>query len=281
MDAVALTGGNTYTWTLTPPTPPTTASLTIVNNSGLTISAAYVAPTGTTTWGANQISAPIYAGGSRTITSIPPGTYDLKVVASTGETAEEYAVSLTGGNTYTWTLTPPAPTTASLAVTNNHTSSITQLYVVATTSSTWGPNQITSAIAPSGTFTLTSIPPGVYDLRAVASDGTWWETYDVTFAAGDARTWTLFTPTGSLKVVNSSAYTIGELYVVAYPNGYSYDSWGSNQLTTTIPPGYSYTINNIPVGGWDVGAVSLGGAVYWTNYNTPISAGGTYTLTLY
>jgi plastocyanin len=141
----------------------------------------------------------------------------------------------------------------------------------------------TSPIAAGGSYTVTSIPAGFYDFKAVASDGTtYWQTNGVTITAGGTYNWTLLpAATGSLRVVNSSTYTVYYLYVVSSSNGCSYGSWGSDQLgANTILPGYSFTLTNISAGTYDFYATTSGGSIYWRRCGTYISGGTTFTWTL-
>ncbi|HEU4384381.1 MAG TPA: hypothetical protein VFR85_12905, partial [Anaeromyxobacteraceae bacterium] len=83
----------------------------------------------------------------------------------------------------------------SLQVVNGTTYAIAELYVSPAGAGTWGPDQLASPIAPSGTFTLTGIAASSYDFMAIASNGiTFWQTSSVSITAGGAATWTLLQP---------------------------------------------------------------------------------------
>lgn len=90
------------------PAPPPSASLKVVNTSSITISYLYVSPSGSANWGPDQLGSHVIGTGqSFTLNNIPcPHSYDLKVqdLARTSE-ATRYAIPLTCGNTFTWTVT--------------------------------------------------------------------------------------------------------------------------------------------------------------------------------
>jgi hypothetical protein len=261
----------------------TTGSLQVVNSTTFTITQLFVSPASAGTWGPNQLTSAIAPSGTFTLTNIPVGTYDFKAVASDGTTYwQRNSVSITAGGLVTWTLLPPVPTTGSLQVVNNHCNPIGELYVSPASSGVWGANQLLSSITPGGSLTLTSIPVGLYDVKAVGTDGVVWTTYGISITAGGTYTWSLYMPlgTGCLKVMNLSIFTIGDLYVPLSPYGCTYDLWGSDQLgSQTIPPSWSFTLSNVGAGYHDLGAVS--GIVYWTSCSTYIAAGATFTWTLY
>jgi hypothetical protein len=171
----------------------------------------------------------------------------------------------------------PGPPSGSLRVVNGSTSTISQLFVSPASQSTWGPNQLTTSIPPGGSTTVNGIPPGSYDLKAVASGGaTTWQTNGVTIVAGGTFTWTVLPPAGSLRVVNSTSYTITQLFVSPASQG----TWGADQLPTTIPPGGSFTVVDIPAGTYDLKAVASDGTTFWQTNGITIPASGTYTWTL-
>lgn len=62
-----------------------TGSLRIVNRSaGATMVAVYVVPAAATSWGANQLSAPVGPGASLHLYDIADGDYDIRIVWDTG-----------------------------------------------------------------------------------------------------------------------------------------------------------------------------------------------------
>ncbi|MCA1828862.1 MAG: hypothetical protein ABR567_01770 [Myxococcales bacterium] len=263
----------------------TTASLKVVNSSSNTVAQLYVSPASSGNWGANQLTGSIAPGAAFTLINIPAGSYDLKAIASNGITywQTQSAVSLTAGGLFTWTLVD-APQ-GSLKIVNNHCFGITELYVSPSSSGSWGQNQLSSAIAAGGSLTLTAIPAGSYDVKAVASDTVNWTQYGISVTAGGLYTLTLNMPsnTGCLKVVNSSAYTVGYLYDPVYPNGCTYNTWGTDRLgSLTIPPGYTFTLSNVTAAYRDLYALNVGQTIYWgPACGASIANNSTYTWTLH
>ena len=151
---------------------------------------------------------------------------------------------------------PAAPTTGSMELTNGTSSYIDEVYVTPSTSATWGGIQNGSSIAPSAVWTLNSIPPDTYDAKLVIIGAvSRYNAYSLGFpiTAGTTSASTVYSSsfTGSLRVVNGSSSSITSLYVV--PSGAG--SWGSNQLSTTIPLSGVFVLANIPSGSWDVQCV--------------------------
>jgi hypothetical protein len=60
------------------------------------------------------LTAPIGAGASRDIPSIPPGAYDLRAESTDGRFLEVYAVTVAAGRIFTLTISPDAPVAAYL-----------------------------------------------------------------------------------------------------------------------------------------------------------------------
>ena len=256
----------------------------MVNSSSYSITELYVSPASSGSWGPDQLPSTIAPAGSFTVTNIPPGSYDLRAVASNGTTFWQTTspVSITAGGLFTWTLTDPPQ--GQLRAVNNHCISITELYVSPASSGSWGPNQLASAIAPGGSFTVTAIPPGAYDVRAVAQDAVSWTVYGISITAGGTYTLNLNMPagTGCLRVQNSTGVTIYTLYVTPSLLGCNNNIWGNDQLgTQTIANGSSHTVSSIPAGTYDFKAddVAIGGIV-WQRCATSIVANTTYVWTL-
>jgi hypothetical protein len=78
----ALAAGETHP--LTTSNSSFTGSFKVVNGSTTAITEVYLSPTSSSTWGANQLTAPIAVGGNFQLTDLPSDTYDLKCVYSGG-----------------------------------------------------------------------------------------------------------------------------------------------------------------------------------------------------
>ncbi|MDH5632080.1 MAG: hypothetical protein OEZ10_03715 [Gammaproteobacteria bacterium] len=90
---------------------------------------------------------------------------------------------------------PPPPATSDLIVNNqNSTHYVYQLFVRPSTQTSWGSDQLSTYIAPGGTFTLTNIPcDQEVDLYALNSTGSvWWgPVYNRYVTCGNDFTWNL------------------------------------------------------------------------------------------
>jgi hypothetical protein len=92
------------------------------------------------------------------------------------------------------TSTCPNDCPASLKTVNNSSYTIYSLYVAKCGSSSWGVDQTgTGYISPGTSFTLNSIPPDCYWLRAETSGAAqyWQNTSGITFQPSSLFTWTL------------------------------------------------------------------------------------------
>lgn len=89
---------------------PTTGNVKVINgSSSYSITELYISPSSSSTWGANQLSSSIPAGGSHTVTNVPPDTYDLKAVFSNGSTYTKFDFTVSAGQTTTITATSTSP----------------------------------------------------------------------------------------------------------------------------------------------------------------------------
>jgi hypothetical protein len=150
-----------------------TAQLTIINNSGVTIFYAYISSSTSTEWGDDVLGADtIPAGGSFTITDIPEGTYDLKAEDSSHNIIEtQMGITLSGE--MEWTVTGAgggggggSGTGSTLTIVNNSGRDVWYMYIVPQNSAGWGNDQLGSDIIATGSsYSITNIPPGLYDIR--------------------------------------------------------------------------------------------------------------------
>jgi hypothetical protein len=85
------------------------------------------------------------------------------------------AVAITAGGTFTWPLYMPAGTGCLTVVNNTTTDTINYLYDPPSpsgcTGNNWGTEQLQGAatIPPGSSFTLTNVPAGAHDLRAMGT----------------------------------------------------------------------------------------------------------------
>jgi hypothetical protein len=80
--------------------------------------------------------------------------------------------STTGGTGGGNEVSPPAQTSGAVRITNSYSYSIYYIYLSPSNSSQWGTDQLRNRIVSVGaSFTITNIPAGRYDLKAVASNG--------------------------------------------------------------------------------------------------------------
>jgi hypothetical protein len=277
--------------TTTYPTSSGDATLSIVNHSSYTIGWVYLSTTAGVLGTDELGTATVSAGASYDITGILAGTYYLRAVHSTThDTAYKSAVVLTAGETYTWTLTDAdfsqgTVTNATIAVVNNSSSAITEVYL-STSPSVPGTSELgSSSLAAGATYNITAVPAGTYYLRSIRLS-----THDtahsaaVTLVAGQTYTWTLTdadfsggaTGNASISVVNNSTLTVGWLFMSV-----SSGLLGTDQLDTGIlAVGNTFNIAAIPVGTYYLRAVHYN--LHDTAFKTVTLTGGqafTWTLT--
>lgn len=206
------------------------------------------------------------------------------IVALLGLTAILFAGCGGGGGSSSPPAAPPAAATptGTFKITNNTTASnnygLDEIYVSLSSSSSWGSQLNTTSIA-SGSSWSQDFATDTYDFRA-KSNGTvsYYYTYKMGFAITDSTTYSLqaidSSFTGSLKLVNNSlSYSITALYVSTSSLG-----GGTNQLSTSIAPGATRYLVDVPTGTYYVRAVRNG-----VNYdNTAVSvASHSYTTITY
>jgi hypothetical protein len=163
-------GGDSYY----PPPGPTTGTIELNNNSDATIDSFKLAPVDQTSWGPNILSGPLYSGQHTFIVDIFPGYYDAKIRAA-GVYSDYfgylYDIPIAGGDEvplYVYN----SSFTGSLEIYNDTSVyTIVGVYVVPANAPTWGANQASSIIGPSGSLHLSNLPPGLYDVKVVWNVG--------------------------------------------------------------------------------------------------------------
>lgn len=160
----------------------TTGTIELINGSIVTIDGFYLAPVDQRSWGPNILSNLLFSGQQTSIVDIYPGLYDAKIRAS-GVYSDYfgylYDIPIDAGNRF-WLYVYDSSFTGSLEIRNNTMNAdIIAVYVVPADASTWGVNQISSVIVPSGLRHLTDFPPGLYDVKVVWNFGPDSVYYDV------------------------------------------------------------------------------------------------------
>lgn len=159
-----------------------TGTIELINNSIVTIDGFYLAPVDQRSWGPNILSRLLFSGQQTSIVDINPGLYDAKIRASgiySDYFGYLYDISIDAGSLF-WLYVYNSSFTGSLEIHNNALSaSILAVYVVPADASTWGVNQISSVIVPSGLRQLIDFPPGLYDVKLVWNFGPDSVYYDV------------------------------------------------------------------------------------------------------
>jgi hypothetical protein len=86
----------------------------------------------------------------------------------------------------------------------------------------------------------------------------------------------LFLGESTLRIVNSSSYTINDVFISSVDDS----SWGSDWLSSTIAPGTSRDFTDIIAGDYDIKAEEIGGG-YWLFWSINLPRDGVVTLTCY
>ena len=91
------------------------ATLRVVNQGDLNITAVYCTPSWDDFWGDNLISTPIAPGASRDITGFDPDDYDMKAVFSDDTEIRNDDAVFAANAIYTWNVDNDGGTTAKVA----------------------------------------------------------------------------------------------------------------------------------------------------------------------
>jgi len=152
----------------------TTGTIELNNNSIVTIDGFYLAPVDQASWGPNILSGPLFSGQQTFIVDIYPGYYDAKIRAAgiySDYFGYLYDIPIATGDTVPL-FVYNSSFTGSLEIRNNTlNANIIGIYVVPSNAPTWGVNQATSVIWPSGLLHLTDFASGFYDVRVVWNIG--------------------------------------------------------------------------------------------------------------
>lgn len=153
---------------------PSTGTLRLYNHSTVTIDYFYLSPANQTKWGDNLLPMPLSSSHTFDIINLSPDMYDAKATVIgqfSTYSAYSYDFWITAG--YMSELTArDSSFSGSLKIFNNTTgASIVALYVAPSSASSWGVNQISSPVAPSGSVHLYDLTPDVYDVKVVWNFG--------------------------------------------------------------------------------------------------------------
>jgi hypothetical protein len=131
-------------------------------------------PYSSTSWGTNQLASSLPSNYYIDFLNVPVNAYDAAVVyVGTYSTYYSYwsDFSVTAGIT-TQLSVADSGFTGSLLITNTSSSrSMTAIYLTPSSSSSWGVNQLTSNIGPSGSIHFYDMSPGSWDLWIVWDTG--------------------------------------------------------------------------------------------------------------
>jgi hypothetical protein len=152
----------------------TPGTIELTNNSVAMINGFYLAPVDQTSWGPNILSGPLFSGQNTFIVDIFPGYYDAKISAA-GVYSDYfgylYDIPIAAGDTVPLNVYNSS-FTGSLEIRNNTlNANIVGIYVVPSNAPTWGVNQTSSIIGPSGLLHLTDFTQGFYDVMVVWNVG--------------------------------------------------------------------------------------------------------------
>ena len=145
--------------------------LQVFNNGSLTMNQLFVTPSGSPTWGVDQLAPnTLLPGDSLTLVQLDPDRYDVLAVFSDRSSDQVQGVAVQDG--FNTPLGMSNGGTGSVAVFNNAGLTISGIYLTLSNTTTWGPNQTDAPLDPGQTLTLTGLTPATYDLRVIFTDGT-------------------------------------------------------------------------------------------------------------
>jgi hypothetical protein len=209
---------NIVTVTISSPLPTAPTGLTVTGTTSSTISLSWSTVSGATGYNVYQLVSSTYTKLNTTALTSPSvnvtslaasSTFTFKVSAinSAGESALSASVSGT---------TSAASTTGSFKYVNNSSYTWNSAYLSLSTSTTWGPNQITT-LAPGGIFTITNVPAGTYDTiistafsTSGPTTGSYIQLSNIVVSAGSTRTMTITNTGGVMSSIAPQLETNGE-----------------------------------------------------------------------
>jgi hypothetical protein len=169
---VTLVESEEETWRIEQPPEP--ATMTIENNSAEAIREINMRVSGTFPWGDDLLQENLSPGESFTIEDIEAGTYDFRILAEVGIGRVWSDVDLAEGAQETWSVdTMPAK----LTVVNQSSEAAHSIFLREAGTSEWGNDLYNDPqnpwISSGGSYTVTGIEPGIYDLFVESFIGGW------------------------------------------------------------------------------------------------------------
>jgi hypothetical protein len=141
---------------------PTSATVTLQNNSGQTVCYVYISPSDQATWGDDWLGVDVVPSGSSYVFNAPPDTYDLKA-EDCSHTVIDTRWDVNLSVAYNWSI---APVSATLTLYNNSGQTVCYVYISPSDQATWGDDWLGLDVVPSGSNYVFSVPPDTYDLKA-------------------------------------------------------------------------------------------------------------------
>ena len=163
-------------------------TVVVTNQSSFDIDELYLSPSASPSWEDDKLGdLTLTRGNTFALTGLACDVYDARVIDEDGDTCEIKAVRLCG-ETQTWVIDDDAligcqqktqaasargPGLASLTLVNRSDWTLTELYLSATSRSSWGPDQLGEGVvgAGGGSVALNGIACDSYDVRLVDEDG--------------------------------------------------------------------------------------------------------------
>jgi hypothetical protein len=152
----------------------TPGTIELNNNSVVTIDGFYLAPVDQASWGPNILGSSLFPGQRTSIVDIFPGFYDAQIRAAgvySNYYGYVYDILITDGAFLRLNVNNSSFTGSLEIINTSSNATIFGIYVVPTSAPSWGGNQISSSIGPSGVRQLTDLTPGLYDVKVVWNVG--------------------------------------------------------------------------------------------------------------
>jgi len=155
--------------------------LTIENQSGDAICQVYVSLSSDTTWGNPDWTGTLYYDDVVTIYGLWPDYWDLSLRDCSGNVIEEsFNFWIEGAQWYTAYGSDPGTGASDLTIENQSAATICEVYVSASSDTTWGPADWTGTLYYGDTVTIYGLWPDYWDLKLVACGGaTLYEEYSL------------------------------------------------------------------------------------------------------